>query len=93
MLATTGVLKIALRVDDVPVPDATIRLGRTGAPAAGPVVDLANAELDGAPSAPAAADDVVVELWRTAAVAAAARPAPSLDDATREPLRQLGYVE
>ncbi len=93
VLATTGVLKIALRVDGVPVPDATIRLGRAGAPAAGPVVDLANAELDGAPSAPAAADDVVVELWRTAAVAAAARPAPSLDDATRERLRQLGYVE
>ena len=92
--AAAGVLKITLRLDGSPAPDGTVRLG-SGATPSGAVVDLADPKLDGAPPArspSAAIDGVTVALWRASAVAKA-RPPSTLDDATRERLRQLGYVE
>jgi arylsulfatase len=91
VLAAAGVLKVTLRLDGEPAPDESVRLGAAGT-ASGPLVDLTDPRLDGAPRDVPAADVVAVELWRASAVAKA-RPATTLDDATRERLRQLGYVE
>lgn len=91
VLATTGVLKLVIRLDGAPAPEGTLRVG-AGAVPAGAVVDLADPRLDGAPTPPAAAPGVTAELWRAAATTGNAA-APALDDATRQRLRQLGYVE
>lgn len=91
VLATTGVLKIALRLDGVPAPEGTLRIG-AGAVPAGAVVDLADPRVDGVPATPPADTRVTAELWRAAAPTRNAT-APPLDDATRQRLRQLGYVE
>jgi arylsulfatase len=91
VLATAGALKLTLRFDDVAAPDGTLRLGRDGAPG-GAVVDLADPRLAGAPREPATTAAIVVELWR-AAGSIENGPAPTLDDASRERLRQLGYIE
>ncbi len=90
VLAASGVVKLALRLDGAPAPATTIRIGAAATPT-GAVVDLADARLDGTPSTTPErpASDVVLELWRAGTAAAA----PSLDAATRERLRQLGYVE
>lgn len=91
VLASTGVLKIAIRLDGAPAPEGTLRIG-AGAVPSGSVVDLADPRLDGAPATPAAEPHVTAELWRAATTTGTAA-APALDDATRQRLRQLGYVE
>jgi arylsulfatase len=91
VLAPAGVLKLAIRVDGVAAPDDTLRLGAAGTPA-GTVVDLTDPRLVGGPREPASAQAVTVELWRVAPLPRGAA-APALDDATRERLRELGYVE
>jgi arylsulfatase A-like enzyme len=91
VLASTGVLKLTLRLDGAPAADGWLRLGGESVPS-GPIVDLADPKLAGTPAVPAGTDAVTVALWRASAVTKA-RPAPTLDDATRERLRQLGYVE
>lgn len=90
VLATTGVLKVTIQFDGAPAPPHTLRLGAAGTPA-GAIVDLAASDLDGAPGT-AAASGGDVQLWRTSP-AVTSKNAPALDDATRERLRQLGYVE
>jgi hypothetical protein len=96
VLTTTGVLKLAIRVDGAPAPAGTIRLGAAGASAG------LGHRRDGQRSStacrqrrrtPGAVDDVVVELWRSSRARQGGRPAHGFDDATRERLRQLGYVE
>ncbi len=89
VLATAGVLKLAIRIDGAPAPEGTIRVGAASM-RAGEVIDLADAKLDGAPATTPHGSAPVAELWRASAPPTAA---PSLDDATRERLRQLGYVE
>lgn len=92
VLATSGVLKVSVRLDGAAAPEGTLRIGASGAPATA-VVDLADPRLEGAPPAPSAPDPaVVVELWRASATTGSAKTAP-LDDATRARLRQLGYIE
>lgn len=91
VLAATGELKITLRLDGTTAPAGTLRIGAGAAPA-GAVVDLADPKLDGAPRATKAGRAVVAELWRASAITGEA-VSPALDDATRERLRQLGYVE
>jgi hypothetical protein len=58
------------------------------------VVDLADPRLVGAPAddGSSSAPPVVAELWRASTESATA-PAPALDEATRQRLRELGYVE
>jgi hypothetical protein len=90
VLAATGVLKIAIRLDGASAPEGTLRLGGGNAPA-GAVVDLADPRLDGTPTT-GASGDVVVALWRASAPPTV-RAATTLDDATRARLRQLGYAE
>lgn len=91
VLAATGELKIAIRVDGAPAPDGTLRIGVDGVATTG-VVDLADPRLLGAPAATdEPATSVVANLWRAGATAG--RDAAPLDDATRQRLRQLGYVE
>ncbi len=91
VLATAGALKVAIRLDGAPAPDGTLKVG-AGATPADVVVDLAGAELDGTPPAPSTpARAVSVELWRASRITGNAPP--TLDDATRARLRQLGYVE
>jgi arylsulfatase len=99
-LAAVGVLKIAVTLDRIPAPDGTLRLGAHGKPA-GTVVDLADADLAGEPAGvdvappPNGAPPVTVELWRALAppIGVDHTTAPALDDAARERLRQLGYIE
>jgi len=86
-----GTLKLALRVDGAKLPESALRLGARAVPAFA-TVDVTNPDLDGEPALAPPADAVTLELWRASPPATAA-PAPALDDATRERLRQLGYVE
>lgn len=94
VLATTGVLKLVIRLDGAPAPEGTLRIG-ADAVSSGAVVDLADPRLDGAPATPSAEPRVTVELWRapTPTFGSDFAPAPALDEAARERLRQLGYVE
>ncbi|MGH7894961.1 MAG: sulfatase family protein, partial [Candidatus Binatia bacterium] len=103
ILAASGTLKVGITLDGAPAPAGTLRLGATRKPA-GVLVDLADPALVGEPSealgsvpsaAPSAAPvdlpRVTVALWRAAGEGAEGIPA--LDAASRERLRQLGYVE
>ena len=95
VLATTGALKLALRLDGVPAPDGTVRLGALRKPG-GTRIELRNPDLAGEPGTPRPTDaPVVAELWRalTPTLGSDFAPAPALDEAARERLRQLGYVE
>lgn len=94
VLASTGVVKLAIRLDGAPAPEGTLRIGADAVPS-GAVVDLADPRLDGAPATPAAEPRVTADLWRavTPTFGSDFAPAPALDDAARERLRQLGYVE
>jgi arylsulfatase A-like enzyme len=93
--APNGTLGVRIALDDAPAPPGTLRLGPSGRPG-GPAVDLADPALVGDPPAVATADaavpPVTVSFWRVPASSAQHAPAP-LDPATRERLRQLGYVD
>ncbi len=95
VLTATGALRITLRLDGGPAPDGTLRLGALRKPG-GARVDLGDGDLAGEPVAPLPADaPVIVELWRalTPTIGSDFAPQPALDEAARERLRQLGYVE
>ena len=92
VLAAAGRLTLAVTLDGVAAPAGTVELGARGAPG-GATLDLADPVLLGEPrggAGTAPPREITVALWRAAGTTAAA---PALDDATRERLRQLGYVE
>ena len=94
ILTRSGELKITTAFDGRPAPDDTLRLGSGGRPS-GLTVDLTDPALLGEPPTtgiPSAAAPAAVWLWRSKGLGAATAP-PQLDDATRERLRRLGYVE